>query len=237
MGIYIAPPVQDYTVRGYSNTYSIARSTSVDYWTADTLMWIGQFKNGTTYEIYRYFVGFNTSAIADLIGDNAITQVNMRMTPSYKDATEWTLRIVKATWAAFPANTEANYDLGLSATLDDDNFGLLSNMTVNAQKTSNNLNTAYINKTGITYYCLISSKDRDGSGTAPIAQELFQLYTAMNATPSLRPDLVIQYTDPTPSGNPAISPFFMIFQLWKNRNNLTKKGGIWQSKELGLTTI
>jgi len=180
-------------VSGNDATYATARSTSTAFNTTAGVT-IGQW---TGFTIYRAFVSFDTSSIPD---SAVISQVNMILTCATDESTtDFDVQIVKQDWSAqdpiAAGNREAAYDNCLAGTADSSIWRNTSGLVVNTQYTSGNLSTAWVSKTGSTYYSLRSSLDF--AGTEPATNDRVQLGAQENATASYRPQLVVVYTVPS----------------------------------------
>lgn len=220
-------------IYGMNAVYSIARSTATSIYSQDKY-YVGQSATAVPiYYVYRWFLKFDTSVIPD---GNTITQVNLKMVALEDNSVDADFDVVikKCNWSAYdPAsdvNKESIYDLILSSTADNNIWRNTSGISINTQYTSGNLDTAYVNKSGWTYYALLSS--RDVSGTAPVpggggASENVRLASQDHATTGYRPVLTVVHTPA--GGQPAISPFLNFFKNFENPWKM--KGGIWQPKE------
>lgn len=194
--IVIDPDFTDSTADGYvygSNaTYSTAHSTAagLDVTGADTR--IGQIVTSNT--IARSFLSWDTSVIG---AGSTVTQVNMTLYQTYDQSdTDFDVLIVKADWSGSNPITTGNmdtaYDLALSSSLDDGKWRSTVGIADNTSYTSENLNAVWINKTGMTYYALQSSRDR--AGTQPTGLERVRVATQEDATASDRPVLTVLYS-------------------------------------------
>ena len=224
-------------IYGSSATYATARTTSTALYSNDRY-YVGQVLNTEVYYVYRYFLKFDTSVIPD--GDT-ITQVNMKLvTLEDSSNNDFDIVIKKADWSPYdPAdadNRESIYDLILSAGADDNIWRNTNGISINTQYTSGNLSVAWVNKSGSSYYGLLSS--RDISATPPTAgsgaSEVERIASQSHATVAYRPILTIVHTPG--GGEPvSVSPFFNFFKNFENP--WKKKGGIWQPQNKGLVTI
>jgi hypothetical protein len=205
--LVIDPDYLDSTVDGYvygyhDTSYSTARSTSTVLYTYTTIFLVGQYdqtSEGGPYTIFRSFLRFDTSAIG---AGSTITQVNLKLTPSDLEngagLTNFDIQIVKQDWSAqdplSDTNREAAYDNCLAGTADDNIWrntaGLWGYM--NIQYTSGNLSTAWVNKTGNTYYSLRSNEDYNNS--IPFADEFIYLYSQDCTTVAYRPILTVVHS-------------------------------------------
>jgi hypothetical protein len=184
-------------VMGFNNTsYSDARNTSIALNNTNTLLSIGQ------YYTYQYFVGrsylkFDTSSLPD----NAIvtsTKLKLTVNTNYSD-TDFDIIIKKQNWSSqdplSDSNREAAYDNCLTATDDDNIWRNTNGISTNTPYESGELNKSWINKTGNTYYSLLSSRDK--SATTPTGNEYIYIYSAEYSTASYRrPTLVVTYKTP-----------------------------------------
>lgn len=184
-------------INGWHKTsYAIARSTSDNFTTTDTRLYLGQALDGYYY-IYRAFLKFDTSAIPD--GDT-VTQVNLKMVCGEDlSSINFDVQIVKQNWSdqdpLSNANREVAYDNCLAGNLDDNIWRNTNGIVINTQYASGNLNTAWINKTGPTYYSLRSS--RDYGNNTPTGYELLVLWSQDCPTIAYRPILTV-VSEPPP---------------------------------------
>ena len=174
---------------GVNAVYATARSTSSSFSSSTTSL-TGQQLSGGTYRCYRTHYKFDTSGIPD--GD-IISQVNMNLTATQDSSTtDFDVKIVKQDWSGqdplAAGNREAAYDGCLSATADV-TWRNTSGMSINTQYTSPDMDTAWVSKTGYTYYGALSS--RDISNTAPSGNEYIILALTDHATSGYRPILTV----------------------------------------------
>jgi hypothetical protein len=174
-------------IYGQNAVYATARSTSAaENWNNASVK-TGQT---VTYQVYRSFFKFDTSAIG---ADATVTQVNLKLTVETNSTTaDFVPLITKYNWSS--GKRQERYDGVLAADLDDGNFGSTGTGTwsANTQKTSGNLSTAWVNKTGMTYYGVISEEHLHDS--APTASEMIEWYSASATTEAYRPILTVEYT-------------------------------------------
>jgi hypothetical protein len=180
-------------IYGQNATYSTARSTSTSYSATSTGINVGQYLFGT-HNVIRGFLKFDTSGIGS---SSTVTQVNLKLTvKSDYSYTDFDVNIIKQNWSAqdplSDSNREAAYDNVLSSPEDDSIWLNTAGIVTSTQYTSGNLSTAWVNKTGYTYYSLASNRDYDGSGTAPTSHEDIYVYSANDATASYRPVLTVE---------------------------------------------
>lgn len=195
----------DCQIRGYypfaSGGWNVARLTSNELVSNGATGNLGSSQNadGSQVLIWRLFLVFDTSAIPD---DATVTQANLKLVCTNDDntPTDFDVKIGKYDWSALEADLtnatkrETAYDGLLACTLDAD-WRSTSGMSVNTQYTSANLDTTWINKTGKTYYGLLSSHDRDNA-SPPLGEKRY-IAIAMNnnATAGYRPVLTVTYTE------------------------------------------
>ena len=199
-----------YIQGGMNTSYSTTRSTSSTYDSSSANIYVGQRyqywapTESDRYWTYRGFLKFDTSAIPD---DAPIEQVTLKMDSSsdYSDM-DFDVQIVKQDWSTqdplSDANREAAYDNCLSGTADSDIWRNTSGMSTGTSYTSGGLSTAWVSKTGNTYYCLRSS--RDYSGTNSGSNEYIYLNSQESVTESSRPVLTIAFSTGTPPNTPSL---------------------------------
>lgn len=182
----------DYRIYGQNADYATARSTSSAI--ASTTVAIGQ-RVPSYYNVYRGYVKFDTSSIGS---GSTVTQVNLKLTVAVdiSDA-DVDIQIAKYNWSAFAASQvagerETAYDGALAADLDDSIWRNTSGISENTGYTSGNLATAWVSKTGTTYYALRSKEDTDNS--APAGNEYITVYGGQEVTEAYRPVLTVTYT-------------------------------------------
>lgn len=181
----------DIFAKGEDVDYSPARDTlNTVFSNTSASIQTGQLFDGDPgYSIYRSWILFDTSTIG---AGGTVTQVNLKLVAATDNSgTDFNVKIVKSSWAGGTIN-EAAWDAVLTDTLDDAIWRNTSEMSVNTQYTSGNLATAWINKTGTTYYSLVS--DRDKSNTAPSDAEYITIASANHGTASYRPVLTVVYS-------------------------------------------
>ena len=161
----------DGEIRGWDKTsYDTGRVVSDHCYDENSVMLCGQDYNPKEgWQCDRSFLIFNTAYIPDA---NTITDVHLEIrVRGVKCDTNFDVVIKKADWTEpLCSNTEANYDLALSATADDTIWRNTADISAGNYYRSGSLNTAYINKIGHTKYALISCKDRDAKrpGAIPL---------------------------------------------------------------------
>ena len=182
-------------------TYATARGTAGSV-TTTTVPTIGQRYKASPpnagYYIFRAFLAFDTSAI----GTDVVSQVNLKLTlTNDASATNFDVQIVKCDWSGtYPidsGNMDTAYDNCLSSSLDDNILRNTSGVSNNTQYTSGNLSTSWINRSGITYYAIMSSLDRNN--TAPTGTDYISFYQQGIATEAYRPVLTVTHAAGGPS--------------------------------------
>lgn len=196
----------DGQIYGSNVTYSIARTTSEGFNSSQNESAIGQCLNGGFYSNMRLSLKFDTSGIPDA---DTVTQVNLKLVCNgdYSTAQDFDVQIVKQDWSAqdplSDVNREVAYDACLAGTLDDNIWRNTLDMAINTQYSSGNLNTAWVSKTGSTYYSLRSS--RDYAGNIPTGfNEIIYIVLQEHATVAYRPILTV-----VSSGGGSVIPVFM----------------------------
>ena len=191
-------PVHANDVHIYSQntTYAVARSTSLGY-SNDPNLDVGQWKNGLNFLCLRPFLAFNTSATPD---DATITQVNLKLVCIVDNSdTDFDVQIIKQDWSAWfgdlanATKREAAWDACLAGTADASIWRNTSGMSINTAYTSGNLATDWVNKTGYTYYSLLSSRDKGAN--EPSGKEYISIASGNNTTEAYRPVLTVTYTE------------------------------------------
>ncbi|MFA5150981.1 MAG: hypothetical protein WC554_00330 [Clostridia bacterium] len=182
---------------GENGVYSTARSTCNTLYSQDRYI-TGQSQPASlVYYVYRMFLKFDTSFLAGA----TIKQANLKLVVvEDNSAIDFDVVIKKADWSAYDPASDANkeniYDLILSSSADDNIWRNTSGLSINTQYTSGNLNTAWINKNGYTYYGLISSRDISSTppnNTVGGGNENVRIASSTHATTSYRPILTVKY--------------------------------------------
>jgi len=192
-------------VGGTGDGYIIGKPTNETSSSANvttTTMNCGFTGNGTTLKTCtRIYLLFDTSSIPD---DTNISQVNLKLT-AYSAATigqngaHFDVLIKKYNWGGLTLtdadDRETAYDGCKSATADDNIWQNSEDLSANTQYPSGNLSTAWINKTGYTYYALIGSNDQNNDGDDYVngGQSYVTICSANHATEAYRPILVVSY--------------------------------------------
>lgn len=190
----------DKFVYGLNATYATARSTSSASDNSSNYIRIGQVLSGAggNYGCYRGFEVFDTSSIEDAA---TVQQNNLKAVciTDFSSVADFDVQIIKQDWSS--GTDEQLYDNCLAGIADDAIWRNTSGMSLNTQYTSGNLSTAWVNKTGNTYYSFRSSRDLAGTspGTGGFLAEYIYLASQNHATASYRPVLAVVYGS---AGNP-----------------------------------
>lgn len=181
----------DGSVWGLNAVYATARSTATAHDVTSTYTYIGQYAPGIYVE--RLFLKFDTSTIGAAA---TVNQVNLKLTAVADfSATDFNVQICKCNWAAWDpivaGNRDNAFDAALAAAVDV-TWRNTAGMALNTPYTSPNMDTTWINKTGATYYALVS--DRDKAGTAPVNGEDIGICCVEHGTAAYRPSLTVHYT-------------------------------------------
>lgn len=218
--------VADGQIAGRSANYATARSTSVGapYSGVTGVKYtVGQLWHSTTgYIIDRLFLKFDTATLG---ADADIAQLNLKLQVIDNMSNgSWDVVIKKQDWSAQePLMTyrEAAYDNALTADADDSIMLNTGTMGGTGSKTSGNLSTSWVNKTGFTYYSLLSS--RDIAGITPIGFEYVNFAMSEHATPAYRPVLIVKLAV---TGAVKILPAIGVVGLGSGGVRIRPTGGI-----------
>lgn len=186
---------ESFFIRGSSTDYATARGTAYEMGGYATHMRIGQFAvPDGSHDVYRSYLNFDTSNIPD---NATITDVKMGMFIAWnKSDADFNVMIAKYDWSG-STDIDTLYDGLLAASTDA--ILWISTTDINSESyyrslLSNSLDTTWINKTGYTYYGLLSSEDIANS--EPEGYEFIYLAGASISTPAFRPTLHVTYTIP-----------------------------------------
>jgi hypothetical protein len=174
--------------------YAAARNTATEYNSPN--LSAGQVLSVGTYYVNRGLLKFDTSIIPDT---DLITSVVLQLTPfNDQSAADFDIKIAEYDWSALDPITNANKDTFYDAALAHAIFNppaLWRNtlgILVGTSYPSAPLTTTYINKTGVTYYALLSAQDI--ANTAPAAFESVSFYTPSSLTATaFKPTLIITH--------------------------------------------
>lgn len=186
--VSIVAETDDGHIIGQDPDYATARTTPTSVGTSAATLRVGA---DATFDIRRLGLRFNTSSIPD---NATILSMKLKMTPQAVTGavTHFDVRIQKYNWTSPLAITDpGDYDGMLAATLD----AVWSNtaaLAAGTPVTSPALDTSRCNKTGYTYFAIVSS--RDVAGTQPTGNEFIVLHSATAAVDANKPTLIVQYT-------------------------------------------
>lgn len=173
-------------IYGGGPSYSTAHSTSTGNNTTGSEIRTGQYKDGTVFAVNRSWVSFDSSSI----GGGIVTQANLKLV-CYSDNSQTDSDILIKKYV-ITGTRETDYDGILASDPDDSIWRSTSGMSVNTQYSSGNLSTAWVNKTGTTFYCLMTSRDRDSQ--EPTQYEHIRIAGPAYATTGYRPVLTVLYS-------------------------------------------
>lgn len=152
---------------------------------------------GGVYYVGRAFLLFDTSSIE---AESTVTQVNLSLV-AFSAAGAGAIgdiQIVKYDWSELAGDIsnatkrETAYDGCLAGTADD-SIWHNDTLTGSTRYDSGNLSTAWVSKTGVTYYGLRGAKDYVGSET-PAGENYENIDSANHVTEGYRPILKVTYT-------------------------------------------
>jgi len=182
-------------VYGNNTNFADARSSSASAYTFGTAYkYLGWIYTAPNWRIYRNYHKFDTSSIG---AESTVTQVNLTMTSiNVYVSADYDIYIVKYDWSAFDeditntTNRETAWDALLTS--DIETWCNRLDLAVNTPETSGNLDTTWINKTGTTYYGIITEGDR--TNVSAEANHLHRMCGVSYSTESYRPKLTVTYT-------------------------------------------
>jgi len=181
----------DGVVLGSSTVYATAQSTATNHGTATDYIYVGQYYSVPNYVVHRMFEKFDTSGIPD--GDTISSVVMTLTAQSDASATDFDVQIKKCDWSASDplssGNRDTAYDDCAAAAQDDNIWRNTSGLSTNTQYASGSLSTAWVSKTGYSYYGLMSSRE----GTTPTGNEFIAINSTNHATASYRPFLTVTH--------------------------------------------
>jgi len=147
----------------------------------------------------RAYFKFDTSGIDD---SHTITQVNLKLTPYSVTKAEggayFDVLIKKYDWGDLTltdaTDRETAYDGAKAASQDNSIWQNTANISANTQYASGNLATAWISKTGYTYYALMGKMDEDGETYDSGELSNVWFCSANHATEAYRPVLTVAHS-------------------------------------------
>jgi len=200
-GSYLGSTSDGY-VFSYSGSYTTARATSNACVNAGIFARVGQAYYGGTYEVYRGYLDFDTSAIPD---DAIVISATLRVTAAADVSTQdFVLGVYDVTWTEdLSTNREANFDLAVAPTL----LGSIRDTAsgwVSGTVYSVDLSPAIVNVSGDTKLALLS--DRERAATSPSGNEMVDIFTADYTGTGKDPVLEVGYEVPTPTPTDTETP-------------------------------
>jgi hypothetical protein len=182
-------------VEGTSTTWATARSTATSLDNTYLYLLISSANSYGTFYVRRGFLVFDTSAIG---AGSTVTQANLNLTAVYDNSsTDQDIQIVKCDWSGTnplsSANKDTAFDNALASALDDSIWRNSAGMSLNTPYTSGNLSTAWISKTGSTYYALRGSLDAASQPASPTF-DVVGVGSQDNSTAGYRPVLTVLYS-------------------------------------------
>lgn len=186
---------------GHNADYATARTAANDYDTGSQSAPCGQYKVlNSEYHVWTSLLLFNTSSIED---GQDIVQTNLNLTAVSDDSdTDSDIVIVKYDWTG--VGWQGYQAAFCSGTLDNAIWRNTSGMSINTRYASGNLDTAWVSKTGTTYYIVGSGKHYNN--TAPTGYEHISIAFADHTTEAYRPVLTALYTA---AGCPVQSMYYI----------------------------
>lgn len=179
-------------VTGVSSSYSTARSTATNLYTAQ--LDVGQAKVSGNYYVVRGFLRFDTSGIPSYA---KVCRANLRLAIKTDSSnTDFDVQILEHDWSAYYPITSGNRDNVFDECLSITDYFLWKNtngLSVDTTYIGETMNAGYVNKTGYTYYSIRSSRDK--SENEPSGYENLEMHYITSSL-SLRPTLMIEYLDP-----------------------------------------
>jgi len=150
---------------GQDSSYATARGTSYGSDITSGTARIGQNKSGgSIYYVFRTYLSFDTSGIAD--GDSVESATLYVTADTDLSSTDFLVKVYRFAWAEAlnGASQEANYDgaYGGSATLEG-TFRDTASGWSSGTKYSMSVAAGGINKTGDSKYTMVSSRDVDNT--------------------------------------------------------------------------
>lgn len=176
-------------ITSYSNgTWSQSRTNAKSINTTGTLLVIRErYVTNPLYGKYRSYLLFDTSSIGS---GSTVTQVNLKVYVT-RAATDKSVYIIKQDWSSQNPLSTANMDTVFQNTLTSDKDSASFTMGSGTQ-TSGNLSTAWVSKTGTTYYSLIIDDDYDDISN--MDNIYIEIASQNHTTESYRPVLTVTYT-------------------------------------------
>lgn len=193
-------PSMDGSMNGNSGIYVKTPNAMPDTTDTDDSSQPVTFKVGqqytSSYSVYRPVLRFNTSSLPD-VADISEVELYMTVQHTWWVQTHFTVQIVDYDWSDYEEMTDYSASLNSAWTgcIGARNYvtwrstsGLSIDSTyANTEAMSN----SWVSKTGNTYYCLTSSRDRGDS--APTGYEYLVLYSTDYSGTTVAPYLSVSY--------------------------------------------
>lgn len=204
------------------NTYNSARTATTGYVLAgDTVATIGNIYIGVipTYLVDRAVLYFDTSALEGY----TITAATLNLYGQSKTNDDTDSIQIQTGGATYPHNPPIEGDYLYSLYSDDGGHATIASLSTGAYNEIDLTATGYgwIDKTGISKFCLRTTKDI--AGTTPTGLNTFSFYTYEMGT-GYRPKLVVTHTAGTP-GIIALSASDVAKTTAKLNASVTDDGG------------
>lgn len=176
-------------ITSYSKTnWADSRTDGKSIDTTGTLLVIRErYAVNPLYGKYRSYLLFDTSAIG---AGSTVTQVNLKTYVTRAAAKP--VYIIKQDWSSQNPLSTANMDTAFQNTLSSDKDSATFDFSTKGAITSGNLSTAWVSKTGTTYYSLIIDDDYDNVESTD--NTYIEIASQAHATESYRPVLTVTYT-------------------------------------------
>jgi len=193
-------------IRGEGSTYASARddtSGTIDD-TSEYLV-VGQYRSGNTYQVYRAFLFFDTSAI----DDNAVFSSGTLSFCPHSDLSDVDFDItIQSGMPTYPHDPLEVGDVDRTHYSGDGGSWNTSNYVDTVNYVDITLNTTslnWVNLTGTTKYCLRSSRDINNIAPGDGVNERFGIRTTEENSINKDPKLVLTYTVNNPPSTPTIN--------------------------------
>lgn len=171
----------------FVNNWAASRTDGKSINTTNTLLVIRQRYAAPYYGKYRSYLLFDTSSIGS---SSTVTQVNLKTYVTQAASTP--VYIIKQDWSSQNPLSTDNMDTAFSNTITSDKDSASLDLSTTGAKTSGNLSTTWVSKTGTTYYALILDTDYDN--TESTDQYYIEIASQAHATESYRPVLSVTYS-------------------------------------------
>jgi len=172
----------------FAANWAASRTDGKSINTTNTLLVIRQrYAVNPLYGKYRSYLLFDTSSIGS---SSTVTQVNLKTYVTQAASTP--VYIIKQDWSSQNPLSTDNMNAAFSNTITSDKDSASLDLSTTGAKTSGNLSTTWVSKTGTTYYALILDTDYDN--TESTDQYYIEIASQNHATEAYRPVLSVTYT-------------------------------------------